>query len=108
MKISHNQFLKLIWKDAPKDYTMKQIKIIVDLIPEIITKELMKGNTISYTGFGNFVSTYRPSRRAYRPDLEAFFETRPTMVPTFKFRRDLRKKIMDVCSEKVRNKDIVL
>lgn len=101
-RLYFDEFIKLIWKEVPKEYTVKDVKVITKAIAKVITQELSKGNSISYSELGDFLSTYRAPRKAYRPDLEEYFETRPTMVPSFKFRRDLRRKILDSCSEKVR------
>jgi nucleoid DNA-binding protein len=101
MKTSYNKFLKLVWKESPKKFTLVDIGLIAKIMAKVLVRELSEGRTVAYSELGEFTSTYRPSRMAYRPDLKEFFKTRPTMVPKFKFRRETRRSIMDSCSQKV-------
>jgi nucleoid DNA-binding protein len=108
MRISYRKFLKLIWEEVPPSFTMHHVHVIAGLMAKIIVQELIKGNTVSFAKLGNFESKFRPARRAYRPDRSEFFMTRATMVPRFKFRTDVKKHILDTCSEKVRLESTIL
>lgn len=71
----------------------KDAKAAVDAVTDVITETLVKGDSISFVGFGSFVTAIRAAREARVPGTDKFVQVPETRVAKFKIGKNLKDAV---------------
>lgn len=71
----------------------KDSKACVDAVVDVITEALIKGDSVSFIGFGTFAVSQRAARTAKVPGTTRTVEVAATKVAKFKVGKALKKAI---------------
>lgn len=71
----------------------KTVADIVETLLDIVTKELQKGEKVSFSGFGAFQVTTRKGRTGINPRTKEKIEIGPTKVPRFRAGKTLKEAV---------------
>lgn len=83
------EFIKTVAKQS--EATEKDVKIILDTILELISRELTRGREVNLTGFGKFYVKEYPEREIRTPQGK-LKQISKRMSPRFKASRTLREE----------------
>ena len=75
--------------DMPK----RQSKSVLNTILETMTDALVRGESISFRGFGNFVIKQYGPHEGRNPSTGGKVQVKPKKLPYFKVCKDLRLKV---------------
>jgi integration host factor subunit beta len=75
------------------DMSIRQSKSVLNTIFETMTDALVRGESISFRGFGNFVIKQYGPHEGRNPGTGEKVQVKPKKLPYFKVCKDLRLKV---------------
>lgn len=78
---------------AKTGLTQKDSKVAVDAFMEVVTEQLVKGETITFVGFGVFTTAQRAEREARVPGTDRKVIVPATKVAKFKVGKGLKTAV---------------
>ncbi len=75
--------------------TKKDAKSAVDAVLDTITETLVKGDSVSFIGFGTFATAARAARTAKVPGTDKTVDVAATTVAKFKVGKSLKQAISE-------------
>lgn len=85
-------FIEAVFEAADLD-SKKDAKEVVDVVFDLITKTLAKGEEVGITGFGTFRVSHRAARVGVNPQTGEKLQIPATTVPKFKAGKGLKEAV---------------
>lgn len=71
----------------------KEAGMAVEAVLDVISESLVKGETVTFTGFGNFMVSKRAARDGINPATKAKIKIPAVIVPKFKAGKALKEAV---------------
>ncbi len=91
MGMNKSDLIEALSKQA--GITLKRATEVVDLIFDMMTEELIKGNRIEIRGFGSFVNKEYKQYTGRNPKTKEAINVPPKRLPYFKVGKELRQRV---------------
>jgi len=75
------------------DMKAKDAAKVVDAVIESITESVVKGEKVTFTGFGTFETRERPAHEGRNPATGKTMHIEASKVPTFKFSKTFKDAV---------------
>lgn len=91
--MNKTDFVREITRNTESNYTQKEVTEILDTAKEVLVNALVKGEKVSFVGFGSFEAKERSEREARNPQTGETMTVKACKTPKFKAGKALKEAI---------------